>query len=192
MVLGDFSSGWIEINGQNIIIENDESKIDGDQNWYFSMKFVLSKFKKFLVQGFIGVGSGGQILELRNVERPIFRNFKIANIKITKNELFDSFIYEFNFSNCEILIFQMVELICFLFSNCWILQNCWLQQTSQLLYCKLIIREIEKNFKLEIFEILEIVKFNAFFSFFSVKFWKFINFSNWTISNNSSFFKSGN
>ena len=27
---------------------------------------------------------GGQNLELRNVERPIFRNFKIANIKITK------------------------------------------------------------------------------------------------------------
>ena len=41
---------------------------------------------------------GGQILERRNVERPIFRNFKIANIKMTKDELFDSFIFEFNFS----------------------------------------------------------------------------------------------
>ena len=82
------------------------------------MKFVLSKPKQFLVQSFIGVGSGGLILELRYVERPIFRNFKIANIKITKNELFDSFIFEFNFSNCETLIFQMVELICFLFPNC--------------------------------------------------------------------------
>ena len=40
---------------------------------------------------------GGQNLERRNVERPIFRNFKIANIKITKDELFDSFISEFNF-----------------------------------------------------------------------------------------------
>ena len=41
---------------------------------------------------------GGQNLERRNVERPIFRNFKIANIKITKDELFDHFIFEFNFS----------------------------------------------------------------------------------------------
>ena len=40
---------------------------------------------------------GGQNLERRNVERPIFRNFKIANIKITKDELFDSYISEFNF-----------------------------------------------------------------------------------------------
>ena len=43
-------------------------------------------------------GGGGKILERRNVERPIFRNFKIANVKITKDELFDSFIFEFNFS----------------------------------------------------------------------------------------------
>ena len=41
---------------------------------------------------------GGQNLERRNVERPIFRNFKITNIKITKYELFDSFIFEFIFS----------------------------------------------------------------------------------------------
>ena len=36
---------------------------------------------------------GGQ-----NLERPIFRNFKIANIKITKDEFFDNIIFEFNFS----------------------------------------------------------------------------------------------
>ena len=41
---------------------------------------------------------GGEILNLRNVEQPILRNFKNANIKITKDELFDSFIIEFNFS----------------------------------------------------------------------------------------------
>ena len=41
---------------------------------------------------------GGQNLERPNVERPIFRNFKIANIKITNGELFDNFIFEFNFS----------------------------------------------------------------------------------------------
>ena len=40
---------------------------------------------------------GGQ-----NFERLIFRNFKIANIKITKNDLFDSFIIKFIFSLLEI------------------------------------------------------------------------------------------
>ena len=39
-----------------------------------------------------------QNLERRNVEKPVFRNFKIANIKITKDDLFDSFIFEFIFS----------------------------------------------------------------------------------------------
>ena len=29
------------------------------------------------------------------MERPIFRNFKITNIKIAKDEIFDYFIYEF-------------------------------------------------------------------------------------------------
>ena len=37
---------------------------------------------------------GGQNFERRNVERLKFRNFKVANIKITKDELFDSFIIE--------------------------------------------------------------------------------------------------
>ena len=41
---------------------------------------------------------GGQNLERRNVERPIFRNLKIANIKITKDKLCDNFIFEFNFT----------------------------------------------------------------------------------------------
>ena len=41
---------------------------------------------------------GGQNLERRNVERLIYRNFKITNIKITKDELFDSFIFDFIFS----------------------------------------------------------------------------------------------
>ena len=47
---------------------------------------------------FFNGGTGGvQNLERRNVERPIFQNFKIANIKVTKYELFDSFIFEFIF-----------------------------------------------------------------------------------------------
>ena len=40
---------------------------------------------------------GIQNLERRNVEWPKFQNLKIANIKITKDELFDSFIFECNF-----------------------------------------------------------------------------------------------
>ena len=38
---------------------------------------------------------GGQNLERLNVERSICRNVKISNIKMTKDELFDSFIIEF-------------------------------------------------------------------------------------------------
>ena len=38
---------------------------------------------------------GGQNLERLNVERFICRNVKISNIKMTKDELFDSFIIEF-------------------------------------------------------------------------------------------------
>ena len=39
----------------------------------------------------------GKNLERQNIDRPIFRNFKIANIKITKDELFDSSILQFIF-----------------------------------------------------------------------------------------------
>ena len=76
---------------------------------------------------------GGQNLERRNVEGSIFRNSKIANIKITKDELNDNFIFEFfffhfkkiistlkifdNFSNCKIFIFRMVKLIFFNIPN---------------------------------------------------------------------------
>ena len=86
---------------------------------------------------------GGQNVEHRNVERMIFRNFKTANNKITKDELFDSFVANliFNISeiiwsleifntflSCEILIFQMVELI-FVFSKLEIFEigNFWVR-----------------------------------------------------------------
>ena len=36
-------------------------------------------------------------LERRNVERSMFWNFKISDIKITKDELFDIFIFDFFF-----------------------------------------------------------------------------------------------
>ena len=49
------------------------------------------KFFYFIILG------GDQHLERSNVERPIFRNFEISNIKITKVELFDFSIFEFIF-----------------------------------------------------------------------------------------------
>ena len=57
---------------------------------------------------------GGRNLERRNVARPIFWNFKITNIKITKDELFDSFIFEIIFSLFinylhSLIIFQIVK-----------------------------------------------------------------------------------
>ena len=56
---------------------------------------------------------GCQNLERQNIERPIFRNFKITNIKITKNELFHNFIFDFIFSLFinylhNLIIFQIV------------------------------------------------------------------------------------
>ena len=62
----------------------------------------------------VGLEGGGQNLERRNAERPIFRNFKITNIKITKDELFNSFIFELIFSLFinyfhNLIIFQVVK-----------------------------------------------------------------------------------
>ena len=37
---------------------------------------------------------GGQNLERRNVEGPVFRNFEITNIKMKKDEFFDHFIFK--------------------------------------------------------------------------------------------------
>ena len=59
----------------------------------------------------------GKGLERRNVQRLTFRNFKIANIKITKDELYDSFIIEFVFFifwtlfeySKYLIIFQIVK-----------------------------------------------------------------------------------
>ena len=62
----------------------------------------------------IKTSGGGQNSERRNVERPIFRNFKITNIKITKDDLLDSFIFEYIFSLFinylhNLIIFQIVK-----------------------------------------------------------------------------------
>ena len=63
-----------------------------------------------------------EVKERRNVERLIFRNFKITNIKITKDELFDSFIFEFIFLLFmnylhNLIIFQVVKLFIFEFAK---------------------------------------------------------------------------
>ena len=62
------------------------------------------------------VARGGQNSKRRNVERPIFRNFKIANIEITEDELIDNFIFEFNFHFLKsfehrkyLIIFQVMK-----------------------------------------------------------------------------------
>ena len=74
---------------------------------------------------------GGQNLERYNVERLVFQNVEIANIKIKKDELFDNFIFELffhfleiiprfkifnNFLYCKILIFQMVKFLKFIYN----------------------------------------------------------------------------
>ena len=55
--------------------------------WLLTEKYIRMHTKSLFRRG------GDQNLERRNVERPIFRNFKITNIKITKDELFDSFYF---------------------------------------------------------------------------------------------------
>ena len=56
---------------------------------------------------------GRQNFERRNIERPIFRNFKTANVKITKYELFDPLIFEFLFlfliNYYNLIIFQIAK-----------------------------------------------------------------------------------
>ena len=49
------------------------------------------------------IKGGDQNLERRDVERPVFQNFEIANIKIKIHESFDNFIFELYFSFLEII-----------------------------------------------------------------------------------------
>ena len=53
---------------------------------------------------------GVQNLEWSNVERPIFQNVKITNIKIAEDELFDYFIYEFIFYYYYFLIIWTLKI----------------------------------------------------------------------------------
>ena len=56
---------------------------------------------------------GGQNLERPNVERPIFRKFETSNIKITKVELFDFFVFQIYF-----LFLRLFELFEQILNNC--------------------------------------------------------------------------
>ena len=64
----------------------------------FRAYFEISKKYKLKRRRNMKKMGGGRNFERRNVERLALRNFKIANIKITKDELFDSFIIGFIFS----------------------------------------------------------------------------------------------
>ena len=73
-------------------------------------KILFSYKRNFVHERKLRFSAGVQNLECSNVEQLIFRNFKITNIKIAKDELFDYFIYEFIFS---LLINYLHNLIIF-------------------------------------------------------------------------------
>ena len=52
-------------------------------------------------------------MERRNVKRPVFRNFEIANIKLKKYELFDNFSFELFFEFLRKLFEHLKYLIIF-------------------------------------------------------------------------------
>ena len=74
---------WLNSFGTQIITLINKSS----SNYTFIT--IITRFNHIRKQG------GVQNLEWLNVERPIFRNFKITNIKIAKDELVDFFIVEF-------------------------------------------------------------------------------------------------
>ena len=53
---------------------------------------------------YIYIFGGGQKLEQPNLERSIFWNFEISNIRRTEGELFDFFIFAFIYYFCFVLI----------------------------------------------------------------------------------------
>ena len=71
------------------------SRLASDTSSLLAIKQLPLPISKYLSLVLLGEG---QNLERRIVERPIFRNFKITNIKIMKDELFDNFIFEYYFS----------------------------------------------------------------------------------------------
>ena len=100
----------------------------------YAICIFYSVSKKILNKEISLGGGGGQNLIGRNVERPVFRNFEITNIKMKKDEWFDHFIFELffifletiwtpkifnNFWYCRIFIVQMLKFKKFLnIPNC--------------------------------------------------------------------------
>ena len=75
-------------------------------NGFDKANYKFNKFRRICWRYWVNrlkTRSGRQNLGRRNIERLIFRNFKIANIKITKDELFDRFIFEFIFHFLQII-----------------------------------------------------------------------------------------
>ena len=74
---------------------------------HFALPKKIQKIKKKALEKFffscLGHLGGGQTLERRNVERPVFRNFEIAKIKIKKGQLFDNSVFELCFDFLEIV-----------------------------------------------------------------------------------------
>ena len=64
----------------------------GKIHWYYAIDIDILQILSLVTNM-----GGAQNLERRNVERPVFRNFEIANIKIKKDDLFDNFIFEIFF-----------------------------------------------------------------------------------------------
>ena len=134
-------------------------------------------------------------MEQPNVERPVFQNFEISNIKITRDELFDFSYFRIYFS-----FFYLIEL--FEHSKYMIIYK--IGKSSKLSKLKMFwILQIPNScnfsnctflifFKLKAFGIFQIGQFwnfpnEAFLKFSELKIgnfldWKFWNFRNWVFS----------
>ena len=64
---------------------------------FFKIEKYFKSFESLLRKKTLKKRGGVQNLEWSDVERPIFRDFKITNIEIAKDELFNYFICEFIF-----------------------------------------------------------------------------------------------
>ena len=101
--IGELQLLWLDSRGSNQPLASlrlyflPENTPEGRRNTHGEVSLHYNSFINKLKNGsepWVGVKN----FERRNVERLIFRNFKIANIKITTDELFDNFIFEFNIS----------------------------------------------------------------------------------------------
>ena len=71
---------------------------------FFNLRNYIAIFLKIICTQILVFLGDGQHLQRSNVERPIFRNFEISNIEITKVELFDSSI-----TGCIFTFFKILK-----------------------------------------------------------------------------------